>query len=89
MTETNASHQQSKNKPHVAPADAASPLFTAQQFWRTEMGRVLDETSTAFERNSAEFERASAEANRFAQAQVKAMHEAGRAWIAGVRTMMG
>lgn len=84
-TETNAT----KNKPHVAPADAASPFFTVQQLWRTEMSRVLDETAAAFERNSAEFERASSEANRFAQAQMKAAHEAGRAWIAGVRTMMG
>ena len=50
---------------------------------------MLDESAAAFERNSAEFERASGEANRFAQAQVKAAHEAGRAWIAGVRTMMG
>lgn len=84
-TETNKPQQ----KPHVAPADAASPFFTVQQLWRTEASRVLDESAAAFERNSAEFERASGEANRFAQAQVKAAHEAGRAWIAGVRTMMG
>lgn len=79
----------SNKKPHVAPADAASPFFTFQQLWRTEMSRVLDESSAAFERATAEMERSSAEANRFANAQVKAMHEAGRAWFAGVRTMMG
>ena len=78
-----------QNKPHVAPADAASPFFTVQQLVRTEMSRVLDESAAAFERNTAEFERASGEANRFAQAQVKAAHEAGRAWMAGMRTMMG
>ena len=87
MTEQNAQNQ--NKKPHTAPADAASPFFTFQQLWRTEMSRVLDESSAAFERGTAELERVTAESNRFGTAQVKAAHEAGRAWVAGVRTMLG
>ena len=74
---------------HTAAADAANPFFTFQQLWRTEMSRVLDETSAAFERGQAELERVSAESSRFGTAQAKAAHEAGRAWVAGMRTMMG
>jgi hypothetical protein len=75
------------SSPAIRPL--ASPFFTMQQLWRTEMSRVLDESTQAFERGAAELERTQSEANRFAQAQAKAMGEAGRAWIAGVRTMMG
>lgn len=85
MNDTN----QKKPTAHTAPADAASPFFTFQQLWRTEMSRVLDEGSAALEKNASELERITAEANRFGTAQVKAAHEAGRAWVAGVRTMLG
>lgn len=78
-----------KPSTHTAPADAASPFFTFQQLFRTEMSRVLDEGAATLEKNVSEMERVSAEANRFGSAQVKAMHEASRAWVAGVRTMMG
>ena len=78
-----------QNTKHTPPADAASPFFTFQQVWRTEMHRVLDESNAAMERGFGEWERNVNEATRFGQAQMRAFHEASRAMLAGARTVIG
>jgi hypothetical protein len=87
MSETN---QKTTNEKHrAAPADAATPFFTFQTFWKGEMSRLLDETGAAMERGYGEWERMAQESSRLSTAGMKSMHDANRQWMAAARTLLG
>lgn len=85
MTETKHNTQTS---PRNAPADAASPFFTFQSLWKSEMGRMLEESTAAMERSYGEIERMTQESNRMGVAGVKAMHDLTKQWMTAARTFV-
>ncbi len=86
MSENKSTETKHQNR---APADITTPFYTFANLWKTEMQRVLDESSSAMEKGFAEYERAVQESSRFSAAQARAMHEAGRALLNGAKVMLG
>ncbi|MBI1944836.1 MAG: hypothetical protein HYS27_04025 [Deltaproteobacteria bacterium] len=83
MSETN---KHDKAAPKI---EAATAFTTWQNLWRGEAQRFLDESNQAIERYYGEAERMTSEGSRLFAAQTRTMHEASRAVLAGVRTMVG